>query len=589
MDNVIRTIFTGDTKSLESAITRSGKTIASYSSKTVTAFNRIGKTLGHISSRYMTGFNTLIGGAGLLYAGKNVMDLNARIARLAITSGKSGKEFMKFKSVIFDVAKGTNQSADEVVDFFSTILEKTGNFDLAMQTVKNAGIVAAATGSSMADIGSTVANIWEKMDIGPKQTFEALDILNMQAKAGAVEFANFAGLMERLTSASSRFNAKGIEGIRVLGAWVQEAKKTVGSAEEATTSIENLIAETLNPAKIKLLKKYGFNPIDRDATKKAGVTVLKDMKSIIKGIVTATKGDEIKLGSIYGIRSVRALSRIADVYRQTGGFGELDSFISQGGDGAETMKDFAFWTAQTTSKLKDLRTNLSEFSNINLAAPIEYLTNAFDYLIKHPAVTKGGLWALLGLGGVMVGAKMISSVKTIFDFLRGGGSAIPGRSGGLGGLGGIGGPIPVYVVNRHLSMLPGQGWGFPGGDKGGPIPGTGPLTTGGKVLSALKWAGAGAASFSGGYMLGSWIDKVFGFTEHGRLMRNIDDLESEKVWASEQLKKRIDAQRASGPGEVKNQNNINLSVRIDKNGRTFSETNDMNTYLKLDTGDYFEK
>jgi TP901 family phage tail tape measure protein len=551
-------IVTGDGRGLDTALKKSERRIAGFGRKTIRTFKRVGSTINTISDRYLTRFNALLGGAAITMAGKKVIDFDARLARLAIQADRTGMNMLGLKKEIFDIAAATHQDPGELVDYIDAIVERTGDYESAVKTMKDAAIVASATGTPLAALGATVSNLMDKAKIAGEDAFNVLDILNVQAKSGAISLSKFAPLMERLVAASGRFNVEGVAGVRTLGAWVQLAKKGSGSAEQAATAIEGSIAEMLDPKKVAKMRKYGFNPIDVEASKKAGRSVMKELDVVLKGVIKATRGDEQKLGQIFGRESIRAITRLAQVFRDTGGFGEFEKFIEKGGDGATTMRDFAFWSEQSVAGIGDFMTQMSKFANKNLAGPIKVLTKSLDFLNKHPVITEGGIWALLGLGGVMGVSKIISGLGGMF-----GGK---GKAGGAGGImGGLTGPMPVYVVNKHLSMLPGQGWGLPGGGAAGTAAaGAGKF---GKVARV-----AGKASLVGGAGLAGYeIATALGADKLGKFL-------GEKLY---------DVFNPEEARLLNNQPIVNVRVQVDEQGRPIVQTNSTKgtTEVKAPRGD----
>jgi TP901 family phage tail tape measure protein len=571
VSNILELIVRGRADQLDSVIRSSGKNIETFGRKSIAVFQRVGRTINTVSDRYLTRFNGLIGGAALLYAGKGVIDLDARLARLAITAGKGAEMLVGLKKELFAISAQTYTPVGDLVDYINVIVAKTGDLDFAMKTLKEAGTVSAATGTSMENLGAVAANLSEKLKIKPGDYLKAMDILNLGAKAGAIEFKDFAAQMEVIASATGRFNLEGLKGVRTLSAWVQVSKKSNASADETATAIKGSISEMLTVEKIKDMQKLGFNPIDVVASKKAGVTVMKDIEDVIKGIVKATKGDEIKLGQIFGLRSITAFTDLAREFRATGRFDTFDKFAQQGGDGVETMKDFHFWSKQTAAQITNMKTELSKFTNTNLALPVEILNKALTFLNNHPILTKGGLSVALGIGGLLVGSKIIRGISEAFGILTGrGGKGLPGISGGLGGLAGGKGPIPVYVVNKHLSMLPG-GYQFPRGNipGGGGIPGAG-----GGILEKAKMLpliGMAVSVGMGGGTLGNWALKDTIYEQQGISVTSVMGALSEKLLTA------LGMETASKKyAEVKNKIDITLT-----DNRTVVTADNMNTDAKI--------
>ncbi|OIN97096.1 MAG: phage tail tape measure protein [Deltaproteobacteria bacterium CG1_02_45_11] len=574
MANILELIVRGRADQLDSVIRSSGKNIETFGRKSIAAFRRVGRTINTVSDRYLTRFNGLIGGAALLYAGKGVIDLDSRLARLAITAGKGAGMLVGLKKELFAISTQTYTPVGDLVDYINVIVAKTGDLDFAMKTLKEAGTVSASTGTTMENLGAVAANLSEKLKIKPGDYLKAMDILNLGAKAGAIEFKDFAAQMEVIASATGRFNLEGLKGVRTLSAWVQVSKKSNASADETATAIKGSISEMLTAEKIKQMQKLGFNPIDVVASKKAGVTVMKDIEDVIKGIVKATKGDEIKLGEIFGLRSITAFTDIAREFRATGRFDTFDKFAQQGGDGVETMKDFHFWSKQTAAQITNMKTELSKFTNENLAGPIELLNKALTFLNNHPIITKGGLRTALGIGGLLVGSKIIRGISEAFGMFTGrGGKGLPGIAGGLGGLTGGKGPIPVYIVNapglmqNPMSGYPGTGTtGVPGGGKFGKVArqagaaiGTGiaAFTITSAILNAT---GLDKKIEKGGGSLYGAMDKYLG----NGIMNFID----KKIFG-------VDI-GARGKPEVKNKIDITLT-----DNRTIVKADNMNTDAKI--------
>lgn len=296
---------------------------------------------------------------------------------------------------------------------------------------------------------------------------------------------------------------------------------------------------------------------------------MREMDVVLKEIIKRTKGDITKLQKIFGEESIRAINPMAKSFQKFGDFREFDAFVEKGGGGATIMKDFAFWSEQTAAKLRNLRTQGSKFANENLADPIVLLNKALDTLNNNPALAKGGLYGLLGLAGLGAGVKISRGIGGVFGsigrILGLGGRGGKGARGLAGGLLGGKGPVPVYVVNKGALGLGGKGGGA------GKIRGLlkkAPLAAGGKL------ALAGAAGYGVGTLLNTgagWLSGKLTGGEH-----------KGSGWLGSMLYDLIHGK----PGNVKN--DIKLNVRIDRDGRVYSETNSMGTKVdtKLDRGTF---
>ena len=372
----------------------------------------------------------------------------------------------ELKDLLFAVGKQTYQAPEDLLAAMEQIVEKTGDFDLAVQGLKDMGFAGTASAAALADIGAVTSNLNQKLGITKAELREAFDILIKQGDTGAFTLQKMAGMGERLFTSAASFGVKGIRGLREFGAFIQMVRTGTGSEEQATTAIERTFADLIQNYK-KIRKLTGFSVIDPEKSRKAGRTVFKDLSVVVKEIVSRTKGDQIILRQLFGEESIRAINAIAESYKKFGDFREFDDLVRQGGDGSRTMQAFAFWTGMSAAKVQQFRTTLLKFSNDNLHGPIELLTKALDVLNNHPIVTKGGLYTVLGLGGFVAAGKAARLIAEAFRVFTGKG--MPGGKGGslpgkLGG--GLG--MPVYVTNWPGGAIPGSTSG-PGNTKGSKV------------------------------------------------------------------------------------------------------------------------
>ncbi len=561
-DATIKLILTGDGARLDQALTRSGSNIEKFGSKTMGVFNRIGRTIQHVGDRMMTPFASIATGAGLAMAGKSVIDFDARLARLAMQAGKGTKDMVGLKKTLLDVSRDTYQLPQDLLSGMEQIVEKTGNFEFALATVKDMGIAASASGAAMESIGAVASNLNEKLGITKERLLAAFDVLNEQGKEGAFTLKQMADQGERMFTAAASIGVRGIGGIRAFGAYIQIARKGTGSSEQATTAVERTIADMIQNYK-KIHQITGFSIFDIPKSKKAGRAVFKDFDVIMKEIIKRTKGDTVKLRQIFNEESIRGVDALANSYREHGDFREFDSLINKGGNGAGMMKDFTFWTEQTAAKLTKFRSELSRLANENLAGPIEALTRALDFLNNHPIVTKGGLYTVLGLGGVMALFKGYEWLKPLAE--------IWGKRGGKGGKGmglpsaGGGMTIPVYVTN------------WPG-STGGAVP-TG--TPGGAAEAAKKaapWLTSGVAA--GGTVGGIAMGTIIALIANEMNRRVLGDEGMIDIMRDS------DRRRGGREAGIALQNEINISLTTPLAGPPVASTNDPNTRINLKRGNF---
>lgn len=556
MPNNIEITLSANARRLDEAINRSSKTIHNFGDKSIAVLNRVGRTIRHVGDQVMTPFAGIASAAGIAVVGKSMMDFDARLARMAIQAKMSKKEMYQLKDNLFAIGRETYRSPIELLEAMEPIIEKSGNLELAVGALRDMGYAGSASGAAMKDIGSVVSTLHDKFGIAKKDIKAALDILIDQGNEGAFTLKQIGDLGERLFTSAASWGVQGMQGVREFGAFIQLARGGTGSAEQATTATERAISDMIQNRK-KIEKMTGFSIIDAEESKKQGRAVFKNFVYVIKEIVRRTKGDRTKLDQFFGEESIRAINWIAESYKKFGDFRMFDNFIKRGGDGKETMREFAFWTGMTAAKAEQFRTTLLKFANDNLARPVEKLGEALDFLNNHPVVTKGGIWAILGLGGTVGAMKLWDFIKDIYEVFMGKRSR---KTGGSGDPGEIGGVQRVYVVNMPSNFgnpLPG-----PGTPPGVPPVAKRSLPT--LLKSALPWIARYLPLTAGTYATYEAIDYM-----------DKPDVKAES------LRRLAEAAAVDRRLKESTQTIINMRINVDQAGRSVAETDNMNAKLNI--------
>jgi TP901 family phage tail tape measure protein len=258
--------------------------------------------------------------------------------------------------------------------------------------MRDLAVASTATGASMGDLGALAANLRDKMGLANDEIKGALATLTSQGKQGAFTLQNMAAMGERLFSAAGRFDVQGMEGIKQFGALVQVARMGTGSSEQATTAIEGMLADIID--KQKQIRKHarGFD-IFKPGTKGE----LKSIDQVIKGIVRGTGGDITKLQQIFGRESIRGISTLAKVYKDTGGFDLFDK-IAAGGDPAVLMKDFARYSESAAFQMQQLKNMGTLFADSALSPIIADLSDRLREFTSDPARVEAFVSQIRALG-----------------------------------------------------------------------------------------------------------------------------------------------------------------------------------------------
>lgn len=456
-----------------------------------------GKGLDSLGNRY----TALLSGAAGLGAAKMVVDLERRFTRLGITADIADGDVQNLKKSIYEMSQMSDIRVDpgEITSAIESIVEKTGDLKFAESNIRNIGLAIQATGAQGKDIGEIMAEFQKQGIMDPKQVMEAMDVLNVQGKAGAFTLQNLAALGPRVITAYTAGGRSGVQAMREMGAALQLIRQGTGSSEMAATAFEATMRTLTDPAKLKLLQGAGIQVFDSEKLK-AGQRVLRPINELMAEIINKTKGDKVKLGTIFDAEAVRAFNAAAAEFSRTGSLESLDSFMNVHADGSTTIKDSARAAKDASAALTNLYTAWKKFADESLTGPIQSAADVLNSLGTETTgkVIKGIAGVGVALGGLVLARKAWTTGKGLYDFFKGSAGK---AAGGLGA--GMTGPIPVYVVN---------GPGVAGGGAGGGI-GEGLAKSGnraGKLATASKWlgrAGTALAVAGTGYELyNAWTD-----------------------------------------------------------------------------------
>jgi len=457
------------------------------------------------SSRSMLAFHKtveLTGGALTLQI-REVGDLSARFTQLAINAGATLPEIDKIKEKIFEVSQlpKIRLNPEELTSAFEEIVSKSGDLKFAQENIENIAAAIKATGGSGNDIGQMMLQFRLQGIKSQEEVLKLIDLISVLGKRGSFILKDMAGQMPRMVGAIGGVGRTGPAAMKDLVVLAQYLRPNMESPEATSTVIENFIREIADPVKGKILKRNGIKVwADKDHTK------MRPLVDLYKEIYQASGGKRENLSQVFERESIRAFGPAGMEKQLYGKMKTLDEYLKVEADGSQIIKDATLNAKEFNSVMGDTRTSFKRLADEHLIRPVRATAN---YLDKFGPGTTKNVMTDVGIGVGVVGAAVVArKAFTVYRDLFGTG-ARGGLGGALGGLGGKVGPIPVYVVNKHLSMLPGQGWGFPGKEGGMPIPGGSPSKLG-KLAKLGRVAGrafavGGAAEV--GYSIGTYVNE----------------------------------------------------------------------------------
>lgn len=210
-----------------------------------------------------------------------------------ITGGMSAGEESELSGVARQSAKKFNQTQDEVANGISVLV--AGGISNVAQLKAYAPVMAkaaAATKSSMDDVGATAIAMSNSLRIGAKDFESSFTMLAYAGKKGQFEVRDMAKWLPNL---APQFAALGITGKRAvaeIGASLQVARMGAGSNDEAANNFRNFLGKITAPDTLKDFAKAGIDlkgSLQNLVSK--GMTPTQAMLEVIGNYMT-TKGPE---------------------------------------------------------------------------------------------------------------------------------------------------------------------------------------------------------------------------------------------------------------------------------------------------------
>ncbi|WP_028586666.1 tail tape measure protein [Desulfocurvus vexinensis] len=471
MSDLRTSIVLSLTGNLEARARRYGSAVGQFAGGAERQLGRVARSaaaLGRGLDALGNKYTAMLGGVSAAGTAKMLADLQLRFTRLGIQAGVSDEAVQNLKKSIYDVALAPDIRADpsEITSAIEAIVEMTGDLGFAQENIRNIGVAIQATGVAGADIGGLFAE-FQKMDIkAPDEVLRALDTLNQQGKIGAFTLRDLAGLGPRVITAYTAMGRGGTDALLEMGAALQMVRRGTGNSEQAATAFEATMRTLRDPTKLKALRKAGIQVFDPERLK-AGQRVLRPINELMAEIIERTRGDSVKMGSIFDAEAIRAFNQAAGEFQRTGALGSLDTFMAVQGDGTTTLADSARAASKAASAMTALMTAWKQVMDEELSSPIQAAADALNALGPENTgrIIKGIAGVGVALGGLVLARKAWTMGRGAWSFLRGGKG---GGGGAATGLGGLPVPLPVYVVNSRMSLLPGEyGGGYAGGAAGG--------------------------------------------------------------------------------------------------------------------------
>ena len=430
-------------------------------------------------------YTALLGGGAAAIAVRGTMNIQEQLTRLGITADASDEIIKGLHNSILDAANAPDIRVDpsQILAAVDSVMEKTGDLKFAQENIRNIGLAIQASGADGAAIGDIFAE-FQKQGMSAKDALASVDVLIAQGKAGAFTLKDLASLGPRVVTSYTALGRRGPQAMKEMGAVLQMIRMSTGSSEQATTAWEAMLRTFSDRKKVQFLEKQGVKLSNKDGS-------LRAANELMVEILKAAGNSRINLSDVFDAEAIRAFNAIMDKV----GIDKLQELMRIEGDGTTVQRDSARAAATANAALQSLKTTWGKFADSNLSGPIQKVADALNAIEPgrlETALDRAGKLAVT-LGGAVAAYKLINAGMTVRGWFSGGkkaggaGAAINSAAGGLsGGLAGLKLPLPVYVVNKQMSLTRDAMLGKDGGivpDAGG----AGKKRKGGKVRGG-RWS-----------------------------------------------------------------------------------------------------
>lgn len=344
---------------------------------------------------------------------KQSADFDYQLQLMGNTANMTAAQIGNLRADILRTGTQVGQSTENIRKGFGVLITAGMDPALAKQFLGTIGKTATATAADVEDLSNMVVALSGNLGITPQGMPAVLDTLAQAGKEGNVELRDMAKQLPNLGSAFGALKMQGREAAATMGAALQVARRGAADADEAANNMNNFMTKVLSKDALKNAEKYfglDLYKIVQDAQKSGGNPFEASMEAIIK----ATKGDQKKIGEMFGDMQVQGFLR--PMIQFWGDYGRIkDKALASDG---VIEQDFVKMMSTTMQKLVDMGNAFgrlgiaigSVFSGQaggageGLGGAINRLTdfvNANREVIGTTAKVVGGLFALrLGVLGV---------------------------------------------------------------------------------------------------------------------------------------------------------------------------------------------
>lgn len=246
-----------------------------------------------IASRFAA---PVIGGAALNSAVKQYAELDRRITRIGITADAGSSEVKGLADNLYKLGQSVALPTSDITTGLEVLVAQGRNLKDSLELLPSIAKTAAASGATVEDIAKSADSVATNFKVAGREMQAAFDIMAAGGKAGQFELKDMARYVPSLGPAASAIGFNGTKGLADLVAMLQVMRKGSGTAEEAVSSMNNILAKMESDKTTKNFKALG---VDSEKAFKKARKEGRNLVEVFEELAhKALKGDRSRLGEL---------------------------------------------------------------------------------------------------------------------------------------------------------------------------------------------------------------------------------------------------------------------------------------------------
>ena len=305
----------------------------------------------------------LAGGVGAFMLGRSAIRGftgaaadDRRFTRIGITADAGAPELARAAGTVRKLARDLALPVGALISGLDTLTAQGRDLKDAMALLPRVGASAQASGADVEDIARSADAIGTHLKIGADKMQEALDIAVTGGKLGQFELKDQARYLPSMAPAAAAVGMKGQKGLADLVAMLQIMRKGSGTAEEAASSMQNILQKMESDETLKLYKKQG---VDLEEAFKKGRREGRNLIEVFEDATwKAVGGDLSRITKI--IHDMEFARGVRALLSMRGEWQKMSEEMRRSSAGA-TVRDLAKVTGDTQASVDRLSDSWSQF------------------------------------------------------------------------------------------------------------------------------------------------------------------------------------------------------------------------------------